>query len=218
MNIRERFDASMQENDRLVLKMMSRVKTLYEAIFDVLKENDIKAAEAIIDGDIEINALEELINEHAYIVILKQCPVASDLRKLVTAIKVANELERIADYAANIAVYIKKTVQNNESYRKLMYIYRDPLVKMLETLLEAYHETDVKKAFDVCDIDNKIDVIYEEQIKKFISITREKTQIVAEEASRALLVIKQLERAGDHLTNIAEHIIFLKTGKHVTLN
>ncbi len=218
MNIRESFDISIQENQQLIVKMMKCIQEIYVAMFDVIKSNDLDGAERLINDDILVNEMEETINEQAYLVVLKQCPVASDLRKLVTSIKVANELERVADYAANIGVYIQKTTQNNESYRKLMLNYRQPLLDMFTVLIEAYNESDVKKAFKVCALDNDIDIIYEQQIKQFIAITREKTQIVAEEASRALLVIKQFERAGDHLTNIAEHIIFLRTGKHVTLN
>lgn len=216
--VRETFDKNMAENHALLMDMFKKVHAAYTVMFTMLEDNDKETAKTLIDNDRTINALETRINEHAFLTILKQCPVAKDLRTLMTSIKVANDLERLADYVVNVGVYLLKTEDDNRIYRNLLHKYQGPLLAMFEKISEAYDNTDVELAFRVCEMDSAVDAIYQEQIERFINVTREKTDVVAAEAGRALLVIKQLERAGDHITNIAEHLIFLQTGKQLKLN
>ncbi len=217
-SLRKSFEHSIEQNKSMMITMFDHVYAYYNKMFALLESNDYDDAKALVAEDFEINEQERSINEHSFIVILKQAPVASDLRKLMTSVKIANDLERIADYASNVGIYIMKTKHENDTYRKLLLGYKDALLGMLLRIKDAYVSEDVKIAVDVCELDSQIDVLYKNHIKAFILTAKRETNFEAEEASRALLVIKQLERAGDHITNIAEHIIFLHTGKHVSLN
>lgn len=217
-NLRKTFDVSLKQLKDKMLEMFTKVETVYKLMFEALEKMDTDLATSLIDNDKHINNLETAINQTAYLIILKQSPVAKDLRFILTAIKIANDLERMADYATNCAMYILKTNQAEKAYNNEIVKYKNYLIDMLVTIKRAYDENDVSIAYDVCDKDNRIDLLYRKQLDDFVEVAKTMTDEKAEEASRALLVIKQLERAGDHMTNIAEHIIYLIGGKLVELN
>ncbi len=217
-NLRKTFDGSLRQLKEQMLAMFTEVETAYKMMFKALEKMDNQSAQALIDNDKTINSLENTINETAYLIILKQCPVAKDLRLILTAIKIASDLERMADYATNCGMYILKTNRIEKAYNHEILKYKNYLLDMLSTIKKAYDENDVSVAYDVCDKDNRIDSLYRQQLEDFVEVAKTMTDEKAEEASRALLVIKQLERAGDHMTNIAEHIIYLIGGKLVELN
>ncbi|MFP4287117.1 MAG: phosphate signaling complex protein PhoU [Candidatus Izemoplasmataceae bacterium] len=216
--LRKHFDLSLKELKEETLKMFQDIHRTYDNLFYIIETKDIQMANQLIDDDALINKREITINDMGYLIIVRQCPVATDLRRIMIAIKIANDLERIADYAANIATYITKTKYDNSFYLNAMKTFKEPLLEMLEVLEEAFKHEDTKQAFNVCEMDNQIDELYTNHVKEFIRVTKEKIDIEAEEASRGIIVVKQFERAGDHLTNIAEEIIFLQSGKHLELN
>ena len=217
-DLRKSFDGLLNDLKTKMIEMFDLVIIAYENIFDALEKMDSKKAQAVIDNDKIINEKENTINEFAYLVILKQCPVARDLRLILSSLKIATDLERMADYATNCGMYILKTDQVDKAYNNELTKYKNYLLDMLNTIKLAYDENDVSRAFEVCEKDNHIDQLYRKQLDEFVEVAKTMTDEKAEEASRALLVIKQLERAGDHMTNIAEQIIYLKGGKIVELN
>lgn len=216
--LRKHFDLSLKELKEETLKMFQDIHRTYDNLFYIIETKDLQMATQLVDDDKLINERENTINDMGYLIILRQCPVASDLRRIMIAIKIANDLERVADYASNIATYIKKTKYDNSFYLNAMKTFKEPLLTMLENLEESFKNEDAKQAFNVCEMDNDIDALYKNHVKDFIRVTKEKIDIEAEEASRGIIVVKQFERAGDHLTNIAEEIIFLQSGKHLELN
>lgn len=216
--LRKHFDLSLKELKEETLKMFQDIHRTYDNLFYVIETKDLEMANQLIEDDALINKREISINDMGYLIIVRQCPVASDLRRIMISIKIANDLERVADYASNIANYILKTKYDNSFYLNAMKTFKVPLLEMLEELEEAYKNEDTKQAFSVCEMDNHIDELYKNHVKEFIQVTKEKIDVEAEEASRGIIVVKQFERAGDHLTNIAEEIIFLQSGKHLELN
>lgn len=217
-DLRKTFDSSLKELKLLMIEMFNQVDDLYNKMFKALKSMDTQVAKEIIEDDRVINQLESNINDMSYLIILRQCPVAKDLRFILTAIKIANDLERIADYATNSAMFILKTVNPKSAYNDEILRYEPLLMTMLNLIKIAYDELNLSNAIETCEKDNDIDALYQQQLVDFIHVAKSKTNSEAEEASRALLVIKQLERAGDHITNIAEHIIYLVKGTSVDLN
>jgi phosphate transport system protein len=181
-----------------------------------LKSNEI--AEAIIENDKMINDIEISINVDAYLLIAKQCPVAGDLRRIITALKVATDLERIGDYTVNMARYLLNTKNDNQEHLDAIVDLSKHLIKMLEGIMEAFIKEDIKLALEVNEMDEVLDEEYKIRVKKLIKVGKEKTDAESEEAMRAILVVKQIERAGDHITNIAESIVYLVNGKRVELN
>jgi phosphate transport system protein len=216
--LRQAFDEGLNELSDMLMEMVDAVIDVYDDMFTAIRTQDLEKARKIIENDTKINALETSINEMGNLLILKQCPVARDLRTIITTIKIANELERLGDYASNNALYILKTAHDNETFRSYFLSYVEPLSKMFFTMKEAIDKESMEAAGKVCDLDSEVDEIYQKQIMKFIDIAGKNEGITAVEAARAMLVIKQFERAGDHLTNIGEEVIYLAKGERLTLN
>ena len=216
--LRPHFDDALESLKHSMLEMFDYVISAFDTMFTMLEHNDQELATHLIEGDRRVNIHEQQINEDAFLIILKQCPVAGDLRRIMTAVKIANDLERIADYAVNVAVYVCKTDHDNSTYRQQMLAYKKPLADMLLQIKKAYETQNTDLARSVSELDYTIDALYQKDIERFITIAKEETSDIAAEAARSLPVIKHFERAGDHVTNIAEHIVFLHSGEHTELN
>lgn len=215
---RKHFVEELNELNIKVVKMGDEVYNSYVKLISVCETEDLELAELIMEQDKLINELEISINVDAYLLIAKQCPVASDLRRIITALKISNELERIADYTVNIAKYIIKTKNDNKQFLQTIVSLSTIFMDMLENIIEAFKNEDIKLALEVNDSDEDLDNEYKKAVKNFIRIAKDSSDEEVEEAMRAILVIKQIERAGDHVTNIAENIVYLVNGKRVELN
>ena len=215
---RKHFDEELKDLNLKVLNMGNEVLNSYKKLIEACTKKDNDIANNIIETDKYINEIEVSINVDAYLIIARQCPVASDLRRIITALKISNDLERIADYTVNIAKYLVKTKNNNEFFLKSIIQLTKHVVTMLEDIMKAFELEDVTLALKVDEADDLLDDMYNKNIKQMIKIGTSKTDEEAEEAIRAVLVLKQIERAGDHITNIAENIIYLVNGKRVELN
>lgn len=215
---RKHFNDELNDLNYKVLYMGNEVINAYKSLLTVCENNDLNIAKDIMDNDKMINEVEISINVDGYLLIAKQCPVASDLRRIITALKIANELERIADYAVNISKYMIKTKNDNTLFVESIIILTKHILKMLEDIIKAFEQESIELALEVNERDEELDELYNQEVKKLIKIGKATTDEEAEEAFRAVLVMKQIERAGDHVTNIAENIVYLVNGKRVELN
>jgi phosphate transport system protein len=214
---RKRFLDEMNDLNNKVLKMGEEVYNGYVKLISVCETKDIELAKEIREQDKLVNEMEISINVDAYLLIAKQCPVASDLRRIISVLKISNELERIGDYTVNIAKYIQKTKNDNEPFLRKIVELATIFMDMLENIMEAFQNEDVKLALEVSETDEELDKEYNKSVKELFKIAKTSTDVETEEAMRALLVLKQLERAGDHVTNIAENIVYLVNAKRVEL-
>ena len=217
MRERIKFETLLVELQDLVIDMMEDVTGQYQKLRTTLQSMDHDAAEGLIAVDETINRQEEQINDKVVSLIIRETPVASDLRMVITAMKIANDLERIADYVCNIAKYIIHTKEKTD-HNTMFDAFFDPLLKMFKDIHKAYTSENVELALAVAKADEEMDDLFDEHVKKLMKIAKSQTDAPAEEAARALFVIKNLERAGDHLTNISEQIIYLHKAKRITLN
>ncbi len=217
MNERQHFERQLAKLRTRVVTMMNDVADQYKRVRQALELNDKKLAHGLIAFDEDINQQEIDINENVLSIIIRETPVATDLRMVITAIKIASDLERVADYACNIAKYIIHT-QAQALYTDAIDAFFPPILAMFDQLAQAYADKDLELAMAVAKQDEQIDDLFEKHVKKFIRITKTEINTSAEEAARAILVIKQLERTGDHLTNIAEAIIYHQKATHIVLN
>ena len=215
---RKHFDEELKDLNFKVINMGQEVIQSYEKLISACKARDNEIATDIIETDKYINELEIGINVDAYLIIAKQCPVASDLRRIITALKISNDLERIADYTVNISKYLVKTKNDNEYFLKSIIGLTTHVIGMLKDIMKAFENEDITLALKVDEADDVLDEMYNKDIKQMIKIGTSKTDEEAEEAIRAVLVLKQIERAGDHITNIAENIVYLVNGKRIELN
>ncbi len=218
LSSRKRFINELSDLNNKVLDMGIEVRNTIKNIIKACEDTDLDIAKDIIDNDKMINDLEISINVDGYLLIARQCPVASDLRRIITALKISNELERIADYAVNIAKYMLKTKNDNSVFISSIVRLGEHLVMMLGGIMQAFETENIELALEISESDEILDLEYKKEVKRLISIGKTSTDEEVEEAFRALLVIKQIERAGDHVTNIAENIVYLVNGKRMELN
>ncbi len=217
MRERIKFETLLVELQDLVIDMIDDVTDQYKKLRSTLKSMDRASAESLIAVDETINQQENQINEKVVSLIIQEAPVASDLRMVITAMKIANDLERIADYVCNIAKYIIHTKESSD-HNVMFDAFFDPLLKMFKDIQKAYTNENVELALAVAKQDEELDDLFDSNVKNLIEIAKSQVDSPAEEAARALFVIKNLERAGDHLTNISEQIIYLHKAKRITLN
>ena len=194
----------------------------YENTLEALKTLYLEIALQIIKQDQDIDDLQEDITEESTIFIIRQQPVASDLRKILMVMRLATEYERIADYTKNLAEYIILIKQNEslEHYEKNV----DKLVRMLEIVInmlklvmEGLQEENKAKIKEAADMDKQVDEIYNELLASLIT----HIQVVDGKVfgtAYAILINKYIERAGDHVTNIAEEILYALKGRRYHLN
>ncbi len=182
-----------------------------KAIYAITSE-DLELAEKIIESDYEIDEKEVEVEEECLKIMALYQPVAMDLRLLVVAIKINNDLERIADYAVNIAKRYKISHENPDKFRYDYTAMGEKTGSMLEKSLEALVRMDLDMACEVINMDKQVNIMRNEAydiMKQDIS----KNPDLVEEIINMYLVSRHLERIGDHTKNIAEEVIHLVKGK-----
>ncbi len=201
-----------------IKKLVSMIVSQYKKVIESIKTLNSDLALEVIKNDGEINMLSEDIDLETIIVIARYQPVASDLRRVMTINKLAYELERIADYAKNIAEYVitgkkknvEKTTEIISNFDKMFNI----IFKMLETNLQAFLDEDKNLAREALLMDNEIDTIYRGNFNELLNrFKNTEDESIQHMISKALILNKQIERSGDHLTNISEQILYLIKGK-----
>ena len=218
MTVRQMFDSQLHELHKNLLSMGMLVDVaIYKAVKSLV-DKDAALAQEVINGDQTINEMELEIERRSFELIALQQPVGSDLRRIVTTIKVATDLERMADHAVSIA---KVTMRlHNDVYAKPLIDIPEmgELVKdMVHRALKAYIDIDLKAAKSIAACDDQLDqhfyAIYGDLVNLMIQDSRH-----IEQATYLIFVAQYLERIGDYVTNICEWIVYLKTGKLVELN
>jgi phosphate transport system protein len=200
-----------------LLKMGNLVEQTMKRAIQALREHDNDIALHVIEQDDKIDNMQIVIEEEIERVVLVTPPVGFNLRRDFTTIKIVNDLERIGDYATNIAEVVLEL--KTEPYIKpLIHIPRLAMlaVNMVSTVLKAFIEKNADLAEAVCRKDEEADNLYEEIRDELIKIASQGLDLATSyQVSRFLLIAEWLERTADHATNIGEEIIYLVTGKRV---
>jgi phosphate transport system protein len=215
---RKHFIDELSELHNRVCSMANEVLESFKRLVIACEDHDLELAQHIVEHDKIINGLEESINVDAYLLIAKQCPVASDLRGIISALKISNELERIADYASNVAKYLIHSGGEEDYFIERIVKLNNVFIPMFKNIMKSYKEHDVELALETPDMDEDLDKMYNGFVQEFIKLAKDKTDQQAEEALRVILILKQIERAGDHVTNIAEQIVYMINGKLIELD
>lgn len=218
MVVRGKFEEDLKTLQQKLLELGNfAVKALNHSL-TALENKDIELALKILEDDADANILEEEINDFAILLIAKQQPVAVDLRRLIVAIKIATDIERMADFAVNIA---KSTIRigNEPLVKPIEHIKQmhQLSVEMLKLSLEAFNEEDLGKAKQVAQMDDQVDDLYGQTIKELLTLAQSKPEQLAQ-ITQLSFISRYLERAADHVTNIAEHVFYLVKGKRYDLN
>lgn len=213
---RKTYDTELFELDTDLAGMGHSAAAAIEQALTALKTSDAELANRVVEGDSEINAAEHEIEHRCLSLLLRQQPVAGDLRKVSTALKMVTDIERIGDQASDIAeIVLHLHPEGAEAVGVLNDIYRmgDLVIGMVKDSIGAYVQVDLELAAGVKQRDDQADAA-------FTRISGEIAGFIAArpaEAACALdlfMITKYLERLGDHAVNIAEWVEFLKTGVH----
>jgi phosphate transport system protein len=216
--VRENFEKELMLLQTKLVELAHFSKKALEQSMVAFETHDIELSLEIIEDDRKADLYYEDINEYAVMLIAKQQPVAIDLRRIIVAIKIATDLERIADFAVNIAkstirIGKEEHVKPIQSLKKMHEI----TAEMLNDALVAFEKEDIQKAKKVAEMDDQVDSLYGETIIDLFKLNSEKSDSLPQ-ITQMLLICRFLERAADHITNIAEYVFYLVKGKMYDLN
>ncbi|MGJ7921374.1 phosphate signaling complex protein PhoU [Neobacillus sp. LXY-4] len=218
MVVREKFNEDLKELQNKLLEIGNFAIDALGKSVEALDTGNVELALKIMEDDSDADLMEEEINDFAILLIAKQQPVAIDLRRIIVAIKIANDIERIADFATNIAKSAIR-IGNEPLIKPLEHIKQMHQItsEMLRLSLEAFNEEDVNKAKMVAEMDDQVDDLYGQTIKDLLEINQKNPEHMSQ-VNNLSFVCRFLERAADHVTNIGEHVFYLVKGRRYDLN
>ncbi|GIN62118.1 phosphate transport system regulatory protein PhoU [Robertmurraya siralis] len=218
MVVRENFENSLQELQTKMTEMGELAISSLEKAFTAFKTQDIELALRVIEEDNEIDDLEEEINQFAIWLTVKEQPVARDLRKIIGAIKISSEIERIADFGVNIAKSAIK-IGSEHSLISLTQLesMKDACINMLQKALQSFIDENIVLAKEVGDMDDVVDEYSNETYKQLTTYLSEHPE-ETNQLVQLLFINRYLERTADHITNIAESAAYLIKGRRYDLN
>ncbi|MEL6912877.1 MAG: phosphate signaling complex protein PhoU [Pseudomonadota bacterium] len=214
-HIASAFDRDLEALQANIMKMGGLVEAAILESTRALADRDVELAETVRAADVGIDDLEDLINEDCARVIAMRQPVSTDLRIILTVMKISGNLERIADYAKNIAkrtMVLAETGPINGSDQALKRMARE-VETMLKDTLDAFIQRDAELAGDVRNRDHSVDQMYNALFREFLTHMMEDPRNITA-CMHLHFIAKNIERMGDHTTNIAEEVVYLVTGEH----
>ncbi|MEF3081023.1 phosphate signaling complex protein PhoU [Luteimonas sp. SMYT11W] len=203
-----------EERSRLtneILRMGEMAAAQLESALDVVERRDDKAAERIIANDEAIDALEHEVSQDVMKLALRG-PMARDLREILSALRIAADIERVGDYAANVA---KRSTALNLApplpYTRGLTVLGELAVRQMREVLVAFRDSDPAAAQRVRAQDAEIDTVYTGLFRELLTYMMEDPRAITP-CTHLLFMAKNIERIGDHATNIAENIWFMVKG------
>ncbi|WP_240418875.1 phosphate signaling complex protein PhoU [Paenibacillus periandrae] len=218
MDTRHNFHHSVEELQKVLLKMGTLVEDSISKAIESLATLDEKLAVTTVNQDDVIDDLMLEVEERCLRLIALQQPMASDLRIIGMALKIATDLERISDHAVDIAK-ISIRLSGEELIKPLEDIPRMAMLvrNMLQESLLSYMELDIHRASALAEKDDEIDKLYSALMNEIIALMSSDFQR-NRQLSHLMFVAHYLERVADHATNIGEGVIYMVTGKRKDLN
>lgn len=209
------YDEELKRLNATLARMGGLAEHQLGAAIQSLVRRDEMLATSVIRADAEVDSLQQEIDEFCVTLLARRQPMASDLRTIVSAIRVSSDLERIADLAANVA---KRSVA-------LVQLPTSPLVtaiarigrlsrQMIKDVLDAYLENSTDKAMAVWESDAEVDALYTSLFRELLTYMMEDPRNITA-CTHLLFIAKNMERIGDHATNIAETVHFQVTGERL---
>ncbi|MGN6819345.1 MAG: phosphate signaling complex protein PhoU [Sphingomonas sp.] len=210
------FDDEIGHLRGLISQMGGLAERAIHDSMNALQRGDTVLAEQVRGADKQIDVIEAEVETLAVRIIALRAPMANDLREVVAALKIAGVIERIGDYAKNIA----KRVPMIESEHRIEPISVIPAMgrmaaEMVHDALDAFAARDAQGAVDVCVRDQALDDFYDSIFRMLVTYMVENPATIGQVA-HLLFVAKNLERIGDHATNVAEMVYFAATGTQMT--
>jgi len=215
--INTNLDLSINALKELTLDMILKCENLLALSMESMKDRDMEKAKKVKRKDYEINKLREAIRDKSIELIALKQPMARDLRYIHSLAVIANELERIGDYATNIADETLYML-NEEYVKELVDIPKmyDVCMEMMSLLKDAIKNEDTNLSRQIAEKDDLVDYLYEKVRLDCIKIMNEVDDSI-NQGIQFLFIARHLERIGDHITNICEKIVFIVEGEMISI-
>ena len=207
------FDEDITKLRGLSAQMGGLAEAAVQQALEALVRGDDELADKVIKGDKKIDALESEIDKLAVRIIALRAPMADDLREVIAALKIAGVVERIGDYSKNIAKASKEIGPSRKHFEPLTLLpaMAEAAAEMVHDVLTAYAARDAELAREVIANDAKVDAFYNSIFRNLVSHMVEEPSTISS-AAQMLFIARNLERVGDHATNVAEMVHFAATG------
>jgi phosphate transport system protein len=209
------FDEDLDRLRALIAQMGGLAEHAIGEAMRCLVQRDVEGAMTVVNDDRKIDELEIEAERRVVQLIALRAPMAGDLREAVAALKIAGVLERIGDYAKNIAKRVP-LLEDSSQFEPLSLLPEMARIaaQMVHDVLDAFVKRDASAARHVIERDQAVDDFYESIFRTLLTFMMERPQTIGQSA-HLLFVAKHLERIGDHATNIAEMVYYAATGEHL---
>jgi phosphate transport system protein len=209
------YDEELKHLGQIIAQMGGLAEAQMQAAIEALMHRDTDLAGQAVQSDARIDELEHQVSQLTVRILALRQPMALDLREVVAALKISSDLERIGDYAANVA---KRAIALSQAapVKPLAAIPRmGKLVQqIIKDVLDAYVEKDADKAIEVWQRDEEVDEMYTSLFRELLTYMMEDPRNISP-CTHLLFIAKNIERIGDHATNIAETVHFLVHGRPI---
>ena len=208
------FDEDITRLRGLIAEMGGLAEAAVQRSMDALVKGNDELADSVVRDDKKIDALESAVDRLAVRVIALRAPMADDLREVIAALKIAGVVERVGDYSKAIAK-ASKEISNRKQFEPLTLLpaMADVASDMVHDALTAYAARDAELALRVIATDEKVDAFYNSIFRNLVSHMVENPTTISS-AAQLLFVARNLERIGDHATNVAEMVHYAATGNY----
>jgi len=215
-HISQQFNEDLEEIRNRVLAMGGVVEQQIRDAVSALVKNDTGLADAVIRGDLEVNAAEVAIDEECTQIIARRQPAASDLRLVIAVIKTITDLERIGDQAervAHMALRLAEEERPKNQYNEIKDL-GEKVARHVHLALDAFARMDTAAAVNVVKEDSNIDQAYDGVMRQALTFMMEDPRSITRMLN-VMWTARALERIGDHAKNISEYVIYFVRGKDV---
>lgn len=213
--MRRYFDSQLETLHTQIIEMGAMVEEAIEDSIKALENRDIELARQVMERDMEVNAAERDIEKQCLNLILRQQPVAKDLRDIGSALKIITDMERIGDQASDIAEITIRLIKEGSSYQvENIPKMAATAMSMVKQSVTAFVETDTALAQEIIRRDDQVDALFDKVKQQLVDMITKDKVAFADTFANLLMIAKYLERIADHATNIAEWIQFSVTGRH----
>ena len=209
------YDEELERLNKMVVEMGGLAESQLAAAIDAVVKRDSALAARVVEGDAAVDQIERDLDNLAIRLLALRQPMARDLREIFVALKIASDLERICDYAANVA---KRSIALSQA-PPVQLVHALPRMAQFALLLvkdviDAYVEHDADKALAVWTRDEELDEMYSSLFREFLTYMMEDPRNIGA-CTHLLFMAKNIERIGDHATNIAETVHYLVVGEQL---
>jgi phosphate transport system protein len=211
------FDTDLQSLARMISEMGGLAERQIVRSVEALQKRDTVLAQATVQSDAEIDTVQHEIEERAILTIARRQPMAIDLREVVAALRIANDLERIGDLAKNIAKRVSALDRDFRPQQVMRGVQHmtDLVLVQLKNVLDSYARRDVATAIEVWNGDKQIEAVNYSLFRELLTYMMEDPRTIGF-CIHLVFCAKNIERMGDHATNIAETVYYMMEGKVLT--